>query len=257
MSISEAEGALRTEITMTEPKSEMPEFKISEEMAKLLDRFKPTPRQEIDWHLMMLGTEIGMIRGYIESVASAFEREFDAFDAKVAEEAAKLPEGMRAEFVEDRSDTAFNLTLHFPALTWQTTFVTIYSFLEHEMTAVARWVGKHLKIERSPTKGDFSVIVNVQRFLTDRCAIAFPASDAPWMEILQYTDLRNAIVHGRGQVCGAKNAAEVRKYVESKPTLTIEGADQVRVSKEFCEEVLHNVESLLKSLFNLVRDRVA
>ncbi|MFL5518580.1 MAG: hypothetical protein ACJ8DJ_20685, partial [Gemmatimonadales bacterium] len=72
------------------------------------------------------------------------------------------------------SETAFNLILHFPALTWQTTFVTTYSFLEHEMIGIARRVGRHLGIERNPAKGDYSTIINVQRFLTDRCALAFP-----------------------------------------------------------------------------------
>src|SRR5262245_19283589 len=114
---------------MTKKPAEVPEFRIPDDLAKVLDQFKQTPRQKIDWRWMMLRTEVGAIRGYIESVASAFEREFEAFDAKVAEEAAKLPEESRAEFVEDRSDTAFNLTLRFPAFSWQTTFVAIYSFL--------------------------------------------------------------------------------------------------------------------------------
>lgn len=241
---------------MTKMKTELPEFKIPQEIANLLDQFKPTKRQELDWHWMMMRSEVRAISDFIKSAGSAFEREFEDFDARVAEEAAKLPEALRAELVEEQSETAFNLTEHFPAFLWQTTFVTIYSFLEVEMIDLASRLGRHLGITRDPEKGKQAVIINVQRFLTNCCGLEFPRSDAPWTEIVRYTDLRNVFVHGRGRLRKAKNPAAVREYVESKAGLSIVGVDQVRVDKEFCEEVLKNAETLLEALFGLARDRV-
>jgi hypothetical protein len=237
---------------MSDEQSQFPELKLPPKLEKLLT---PPPTHSIDWARAKLGTEVGFIRDYLESMASAFDTAFEAFDSKVAEEAAKLPEDMRHDLYEDESMTAFNLKEHFPAFSWQTTFVSIYSFLEDEMLALAAMLGRHIGIKLSPDDLRHNGIFAAKVYLTDLCGIAFPDGKHPWQEILHYNPIRNVIVHSRGRIWRSKKAKAIRKYAEGKQSITTEN-DRVQLSKEFCLEVLGNVRSLLGELMDLARAKI-
>jgi len=195
------------------------------------------------------------IRDYIESTASAFDTAFDAFDSKVAEEAAKLPEDTRYGLYEDESMTAFNLKEHFPAFSWLTTFVSIYSFLEDEILDLAATLGQQIGIKLGPDDLRHSGIFAAQVYLTDLCGIAFPDTKHQWQEILHYNPVRNVIVHSRGRIWRSKKAKAIRKYAEGKGSITIHN-DRIQLSKEFCLEVLGNVKALLGELMDLARAKM-
>ena len=65
--------------------------------------FQDSATQSIDWACCLMQIEVEAIRDYIQSIASAFDRELAAFDAKVAEEAAKLPEDLHFELYEENA----------------------------------------------------------------------------------------------------------------------------------------------------------
>ncbi|MCI0703846.1 MAG: hypothetical protein L0241_22530 [Planctomycetia bacterium] len=211
--------------------------------------------QGIDWARMMLSTEISFIRDYIETTAEAFDAAFDAFDAKVAEEAAKLPEDMRYDLYDDESMRAFNLKEYFPAFSWLTTFASIYSFLEDEMLGVATTVGRQLGIKLRPDDLRHNGIFAAQVYLRDLCGIDFPEESRPWQEVRHYNHIRNAIVHSRGNLFRAKKAKDIEKYAEGKKSIVIEN-DHIELSKEFCLEALENVRALLDEVTELARERI-
>jgi hypothetical protein len=235
---------------MSDEQAPFPVLKLPPGLEKLLTS---PPTQSIDWARMMLHTEISFIRGYIESTASAFDTAFAAFDSKVAEEAAKLPEDMQQDLYEDESAKAFNLMEHFPAFSWLTTFVSIYSFLEDEMLGLAEMVGRHIGIKLSPDDLRHSGIFAARVYLTDLCGIAFPDAKHPWQEILHYNPIRIVIVHSRGRIWRSKKAKAIRKYVEGKKSITTDYY-RIQLSKEFCLEALGNVEALLGELMDLARE---
>jgi hypothetical protein len=237
---------------MSDENAQFPTLKLSPELDKLL---RPPPTQSIDWARMMLETEVGFIRDYIESTASAFDTAYDAFDSKVAEEAAKLPEDMRDGLYEDESMTAFNLKEDFPAFSWLTTFVSIYSFLEDEILDLAATLGRQIGIKLSPDDLRHSGIFAAKVYLTDLCGIVFPDTNHPWEEILHYNPVRNLIVHSRGRIWRSKKAKAIRTWAEGKKTITIHN-DRIQLSKEFCLEALGNVKALLGELMNLARARI-
>jgi hypothetical protein len=49
---------------------------------------------------------------------------------------------------------------------------------------------------------------------------------------------------------------QLRQYVEANPTKLSVEKGRLRITKEFCLEVLDDVEKLLKSLLHLVRGRI-
>ena len=237
---------------MSDEKALFPALRLPPELEKLL---APPATQSIDWARTMLGTEVGFIRDYVESTAAAFDTALDAFDARVAEEAAKLPEEMRHALYEDVSMTAFNLTERFPLFSWLTTFVSIYSFLEDEMLDLAATLGRHIGIKLRPDDLRHSGIFAAQVYLTDLCGIAFPEAKHPWQEILRYNPIRNVIVHSRGRIWRSKKVKAIRKYAEGNPSITIHN-DRIQVSKDFCLEVLGNVRALLEELLDLARVKI-
>lgn len=237
---------------MSEEQPGVSEFKLP---PNLEDYFTPAPTEVVDWALWMLGTEAGFIRDYVESTATAFDAAFDVFDAKVAEAASKLPEDCRAALYEDESQRAFNLKRDFPALSWLTTFVSIYSFLEDEMLGLAETLGQQIGIKLKPDDLRHSGIFAAKVYLTELCGIAFPTSKRPWQEIQHYNRIRNAIVHRRGNLFRSKHAKQIDAYIKGKTTITDEG-NRLKLSKEFCLEVIENVEVLLRELLGLARARI-
>jgi hypothetical protein len=237
---------------MSDEQAPFPVLKLPPELEKILT---PPPTQDIDWAGIMLNTEVSFIRDYIESTASAFDTAFAAFDSKMAEEAAKLPEEMRHDLYEDGSMTAFNLMQHFPAFSWLTTFVSIYSFLEDEMLNLAATLGRHIGIKLSPDDLRHSGIFAAQVYLTDLCGITFPVTKHPWQEIVHYNAIRNVIVHSRSRIWRSKKAKSIREYAKGKKSIAVDN-DRIQLSKEFCLEVLGNVNALLDELTDLARAKI-
>ena len=237
---------------MSDEIAQFPVLNLPPELEKFLT---PSPTQYIDWARTMLGSEVGFIRDYIESTSSAFEIAFDAFDAKLAAAAEKLPEDMRYDLFEDESMTAFNLMDHFPAFTWLTTFVSIYSFLEDKMLDLAATLGRQLGIKLSPEDLRHSGIFSAKVYFTALCGISFPDEKHPWQEIQHYNRIRNAIVHSRGRLIRDKHVKAIRNYAQGKTTIVIEN-DHIKLSKEFCLSVLENANELLGELMELARAKI-
>ncbi len=171
----------------------------------------------------------------------------------------EVPEHRQGAFYESatKSKPAFYLTQHFPEFIWQATFVAIYSFLEDQMHGICRIVAELLdiKIDRGDLRDEG--IRAAKKYLERICGITFPEEKHPWQEALHYNSVRNSIVHARGYVDRTKNAEKIRNYVQGKQSITIDNFDRLQLSKEFCQEVLKNVELLLDDLFQLARKRVS
>ena len=237
---------------MSDKNAQVPESKPSDKVSK---RRRVDARIPLSWQSMR--HEVEAIRDYIETVDSAFKGRSKDFEAWASKRAAKLPEHAKGGFYEDEAQTAFNLTRHFPEFAWETTFVAIYSFLENEMLGIARIVGRRLRIRLDPDDLRDKGIHAAKKYLEDLCGIAFPEGKHPWQEALHYNRVRNAIVHSGGRLKRAKHLTKIQNYLQGKKSLTIDSFNRLELSKEFCLEVLDNVEALLDDLFKLARKRVS
>jgi hypothetical protein len=200
--------------------------------------------------------EVQSIKSYLGTVAAGFQREFEQFEKHVSETAAGMDEDDRDRYMEDCAETAHELTQHFPTFAWQTTFVAIYTLLEDDMLSIARVLGTHLGISLDPDDLKDKGIFAAKKYLESLCGIAFPDKEHPWQEVLHYNRLRNVIVHCRGRVKRSSNEKKIRSYVTGKKSLSLDNLDRLAITRQFCFEVLDNVEALLEALFKLGRDKV-
>jgi hypothetical protein len=200
--------------------------------------------------------EIYAIRYYIDNVTSSFERGLKAYESYIEKQIAGAPDDDAIQSLgEGLGEAQGFLGDHFPSFALETTFVATYSLLEDEMLEIARLTGRHLGIALVPEDLSDKGIHAAKTYLEKLCGIAFPAGKHPWQEALHYNRIRNVFAHQRGRV--KKDDNKVRKYVEGKKTsIQIDEHDRLKVSKEFCLEVLENVETLLNEVFKLVRDKV-
>jgi hypothetical protein len=190
------------------------------------------------------------------TVAAGFQRGLEPFEKHVSETAAGMDEDVRDRYMEDCAETAHELTQHFPKFAWQTTFVAIYTLLEDDMLSIARTLGRHLSISLDPDDLKDKGIFAAKKYLESLCGIAFPDKEHPWQEVLHYNRLRNVIVHCRGRVKRSTNEKKVRRYVTGKKSLSLDNLDRLAITRQFCFEVLGNVEALLEALFKLGRAKV-
>ncbi len=210
--------------------------------------------QFLEFGRFVVGVKLDEIRDYLTVVDSGFARAFDEFDARVAAEAEKLPEAFRESLYEDESVTAFNLTEHFPSFTWQTTFVALYSLLEHEMFAACRQmrhIQKHLiGPEDLKDKGIFAA----QKYVEKVCRVAFPEKGRPWQEILHYNKVRNVLVHNQGEL---KHTVEgLRQYVASRKNLSVDHNDELKLTRDFCLDVVSIMRQFFDELYQSLKKSV-
>lgn len=219
-------------------------------------RYPPPSQVRLAAAQRLMHGEVESIRIYLGTVAASFQREFERFEAHVSERAADMDEDTRERCMEDCAETAHELTRHFPTFAWQTSFVSVYTLLEDDMLAIARTLGQHLGITLDPDDLKDRGIFAAKKFLESLCGISFPEGGRPWQEVLHYNRLRNVIVHSRGRVRGMKNERPIRNYVRGTKSLSLDNLDRLEVSRQFCFEVLDNVEGFLEALFKLARDKV-
>jgi hypothetical protein len=199
--------------------------------------------------------EIEAIRRYIVSVTSTFESERRSNKENLNKQAKEVSENEAEWLHYDWYESEYYLGRHFPAFALQTTFVATYSLLEDEMVNLARVVGRKLGIKLDPDDLKHTGIHAAKVYLESLCGIEFPETTNPWQQAIHYGRLRNVCAHARGRV--KEGDTKVRNFVESKKKmLRIDDYDQLYLSREFCFEVLDNVEALLNNLFKLARNKV-
>lgn len=143
----------------------------------------------------------------------------------------------------------------FPAFALQTTFVATYSLLEDELLGIARTVGRHLKIELDSEDLHDNGIYAAKKYLKKLCNITIP-TERHWEQAVKHGMLRNICVHTRGRV--KTSNTEVRKYVDRKTgLLSIDERNHLQFTREFCLEVLDNVESLLNEVYKLAQRKMS
>jgi hypothetical protein len=110
-----------------------------------------------------------------------------------------------------------------------------------------------LEIKLGPEKLSDKGIEAAKTYLEKLCDIAVP-NDRPWQQAKMYGQLRNVFSHTRGRV--KDDNKTVQQYVAANAgKLSIEKG-RLRITNEFCLEVLHVVEKILNSLLRLARDRI-
>ena len=120
---------------------------------------------------------------------------------------------------------------------------------------IARLGGSRLKISLGPDELNDKGIRAAKKYLDKLCGVKVP-NDDPWQAATKHGLLRNVFSHSRGRV--KKDNNDVRRYVAANPDLIrIDDHDRLRLTQEFCLQVLKNVGVLLRSILVLAEERLA
>ena len=197
--------------------------------------------------------EVETIRRYLDSVTSAFAREYKRHEESLKDMPGDMEDHEAEWYAENHAEMQTYYIDRFPAFALETSFVSTYAFLEDEMMNICRLVGSRLKIKLGPEKINDKGIEAAKTYLEKLCDITIP-NDRLWQQAKMFGQLRNSFSHTRGRV--KADNKPVQQYVAaSAGKLSIEKG-RLRITKEFCQEVLDDVEKLLKSLLHLARERI-
>jgi hypothetical protein len=213
----------------------------------LREKLGPAPQ----WaHGFFLRTEIREIRLYLEAVTCSFQRlREEERELDIPEEISSYDEAER--WCRDNSHMQFCYGNVFPTIAYQTTFLSSYSYLEDRMLMIARLYGQTKGDDSNPEKGKTNGIFAAKERI-EKHGLTFPAGHA-WDEAVEYSAIRHAIIHCRGNLRHARKAGQIRAYAARNPKVKISPNDHVEFSDDFCAETLDNIQSLLASLYAVVK----
>jgi hypothetical protein len=183
-------------------------------------------------------------------VTAAFAREFKEHEASLQKLPSNLTDEESEWYGEEYAEMQTYYGDRFPNFALETSFVATYAFLEDEMMNICRLVGGRLKIKLGPDKLSDKGIEAARTYLEKLCDITVP-NDERWRRAKTYGQLRNIYSHARGRV--KPDNKPVQQYVAANATMLSIEKGRLRVTKEFCLQVLDDVEKLLKSLLHLAR----
>jgi hypothetical protein len=216
---------------------------------------KQKPRGHRPWFAFRridLEHEIDTIRSYIETVINALEREFQKYTAQLKKQMEEVDDETMQQIGEAYAEEKGYLVNHFPEFTLQNAFMATYSLLEDELFKIARQTGKYLQIKLEPDELGDRGIRAAKTFLEKLCDVTIP-NDQVWQTAVRHGQLRNVFAHARGHV--KPTNIEIRQYVASQKNISIDSKDQLRITQDFCFEVLENVRLLLRNLLKLAGTR--
>jgi len=207
-----------------------------------------------DAYASAIRSECDQLTEYVTEIHKSLAGSHKALEKSVAEAIDKTEdEDAQQEIAISFLDPEHNLLEVFPAMFSAATFVSIYSYLEHEMVGLCKDIEKRRKLSIALDDLAGAGIDQAAKYLEKICAIKEPKKGAAWSEIKHMQHVRNALVHRRG-IMREKTATEdpekaMREYVNSRPAISINSAETLVLTKDYC---LHAVKTIRDYLLETV-----
>lgn len=197
---------------------------------------KDWPKYHAGWASVGLQT----YESYVKIVSKVLAEEVRRIEREAKKVLKKMPDD-EAKFDREReyNDQIVELKHSFPSMCYRTTFVAIYSRLEHELVS---WCHKVQSIRRYKISvddlGSRNIIDRCSVYLTKVADVPFPKKTPEWQDITKLQRIRNKIVHERGNIVKrgqpeSEESKELRKYIKSKGGL-VSNSGNIALSEAFC-----------------------
>lgn len=188
---------------------------------------------------------------YTITIEELLRSKADEYSAWVDEEAKKiLTKEAQDDFCDFYSDEYWELTEEFPNILRYSLFVMCYTFLEHELISLCKYIRRNRNYEISHTDIKGNGIFKAKTYLKKVAKIEFPDQITSWGNIVNYNKIRNLIVHNDGLLDSEKKYKEMKKLIETNELLiTISEQRKIMLSEKSCPEVIKDIESFFKELF--------
>lgn len=199
-----------------------------------------------------IGSELDVMREYVLTMRNALRQAHKTLHSDVGKMVVGMSEEESQEVFNDYADDDIFLGDYFPALSSSWTFVSIYSFLEHQLVYICRAV-KEAKGEKTNFQPRVRVLDKCKEQLKT-LEIAVPTDGQEWQELKIFQEIRNTIVHRLGEVeenTPRGRNESVYNYVQKRTDITI---DYLKIisTDDFCLHVIEAVRDFLDRIIALV-----
>lgn len=176
----------------------------------------------------------------IQRQCSKLKKKLDKESLKATEEEKEFLAGWYAgDFIQYKEV--------FPKIQRYSLFTTLMASAEYDLFRICVEMQHILKKEKEFKKPRVAIIKNCLTYLEKECDVDFSKFSIYVDEIEMYQRLRNCIVHSDG-----KNTdpfpAEVEKYCQERPTLTIDRHGHLVLKENFLNIVIHIITIFFQRL---------
>lgn len=201
--------------------------------------------------------EMDLFREYIGIVHEALERVHASHLDRVARQLSEEPDEQRRQYIEMYyACEGSKLGSTFPAKSNAATFVSILSYLEHEMFSLCARLQKNKKHVLGVKDLSGSGIEQAANYLEKVCEVREFRKDQVWGDVVKLQKLRNIVAHRSGILRDhqGKNDPdkEIRTYALAKGLLADSSAVELVLTKSFCFEAIETVQGILWILIDRV-----
>lgn len=191
------------------------------------------------------------IVGFLESERAKHNQSIDEINQKidageitVPDDEYKMPPALEYDYYRLSTISEFENTL------FSSFFVTIYFYLESELTRHCRYLEKKSNEKLSVSDVVGNGVKRAVTYLVKVHHIDFSLGNNPeWEKIQDYHALRNCIVHNQGRLDDGFDKGQRERLLKfiQKSKLQVENTWCV-LNKEFCLEALDTVKTFLHSV---------
>ncbi len=146
--------------------------------------------------LRLLAFELEKFQEYRSSVTGSLAADLD----RIGERGDALPPEEQEDFYDRMYDEIALVRDEFPPLLRSTTYIALYSVLEHRLRRVCDLLkrGEFRKFKGKPRE---SYLDRARRFIEEKCERPFPGTSPEWCMLNgHYRVVRNCLVHEAGEV---------------------------------------------------------
>ncbi|MCK4619123.1 MAG: hypothetical protein KAT52_04205 [Desulfobacterales bacterium] len=170
-----------------------------------------------------------------------------------------LPNDVASSLWEDYGVELGQFENTFPEILRYSLFTMLMSMTEASIVTLCHGVRQIFKLEKSFNQRKSDVInEGIKKYLKKHLCI----DTSGYTDLIELVDsfrkLRNCIVHSKGRIAWRteKEEADLRKFIESTPTLEINHYGQIVILEGFIKISMHNAKLLVQRLLESIREKL-
>lgn len=200
--------------------------------------------------LFLFSRELELLRSYLQTTSDSLNRLYQELQDRVGNATSGLEYQDAQDVHQSFTHEVFQLSVDFPRIYTTTSFVALYTLLEHQLDILCRMRQKEcnysIAIDDLKDKG----IDAAKNYLVKVCGVSFPSETKEWQQIKDYQRLRNVIVHARGKLRPKDDT--LRAFLARHKPDTVNAWGDISLTNNFCVDVTRVLETFMEQVTSAI-----